>query len=32
VEHPCDANGNSLIAEGLAVRVIGLFTIDGNAE
>ena len=31
-EHPCDASGNSLIAEGLAVRVAGLFTIDGSAE
>ena len=32
VEHPCDASGNSLIAQGLAVRVVGLFTIDGSAE
>lgn len=31
VEHPCDANGNSLIAHGLTVNA-GLFTIDGSAE
>jgi hypothetical protein len=32
VEHPCDSNGNSLIANGIASRVAGLFTIDGKAE
>jgi hypothetical protein len=32
VEHPCDANGQSLIAEGIASDVAGLFTIDGNPE
>jgi arylformamidase len=32
VEHPCDANGQSLIAEGIASYVAGLFTIDGAAE
>ena len=32
VEHPCDANGQSLIAEGIASYVAGIFTIDGNAE
>ena len=32
VEHPCDTNGNSFIAEGLDVYVNGLFTIDGAAE
>jgi len=29
VEHPCDINGDSLIAQGLDVQVAGLFTIDG---
>ena len=32
VEHPCDANGQSLIAEGIASYVAGIFTIDGNPE
>jgi hypothetical protein len=32
VEHPCDANGNSFIAQGLDTYVAGLFTIDGKAE
>jgi len=32
VEHPCDANGQSFIAEGLSSYVNGLFTIDGAAE
>ena len=32
VEHPCDANGNSFIAQGLDTYVNGLFTIDGVAE
>jgi hypothetical protein len=32
VEHPCDANGLSLISHGIDVRVAGLFTIDGKAE
>jgi hypothetical protein len=32
VEHPCDANGQSLIAEGIASYVAGVFTIDGSAE
>jgi len=32
VEHPCDINGDSLIAQGLDVQVAGLFTIDGSAE
>ena len=31
VEHPCDASGNSLIAEGLTVTNSGLFTVDGTA-
>ena len=30
VEHPCDTNGNSLIAEGLTVTNSGLFTVDGS--
>jgi chaperonin cofactor prefoldin len=32
VEHQCDANGLSLISNGIASRVAGLFTIDGKAE
>jgi hypothetical protein len=32
VEHPCDSNGDSLIAQGLSGYVAGLFTIDGRAE
>jgi hypothetical protein len=32
VEHPCDANGQSLIAEGIASYAAGLFTIDGDPE
>jgi predicted phage tail protein len=32
VEHPCDTNGNSFIAQGLDAYVNGLFTIDGAAE
>jgi hypothetical protein len=32
VEHPCDANGQSLIAEGIASYVAGMFTIDGAGE
>ena len=32
VEHPCDINGQSLIAEGIASYIPGLFTIDGAAE
>jgi hypothetical protein len=32
VEHPCDANGQSLIAEGIANYVAGIFTIDGDPE
>jgi hypothetical protein len=32
VEHPCDTNGQSFIAEGIASYVAGLFTIDGSAE
>jgi hypothetical protein len=32
VEHPCDTNGNSFIAQGLDAYVSGLFTIDGRAE
>jgi hypothetical protein len=32
VEHPCDTNGQSFIAEGIASYVGGLFTIDGAAE
>ena len=32
VEHPCDTNGQSFIAEGIASYVAGLFTIDGTAE
>ena len=32
VEHPCDTNGLSFIAQGLDAYVNGLFTIDGAAE
>jgi hypothetical protein len=32
VEHPCDTDGNSFIAQGLDTYVAGLFTIDGRAE
>ena len=32
VEHPCDADGQSLIAEGIANYAAGLFTLDGYAE
>ena len=32
VEHPCDTNGRSFIAQGLNTYVDGLFTIDGAAE
>jgi hypothetical protein len=32
VEHPCDANGQSLIAEGIASYADGIFTIDGDPE
>ena len=32
VEHPCNADGQSLIAEGIASYVAGVFTIDGSAE
>jgi hypothetical protein len=32
VEHPCDTNGLSFIAQGLDAYVAGLFTIDGAAE
>jgi hypothetical protein len=32
VEHPCDTNGLSFIAQGLDTYVAGLFTIDGVAE
>jgi hypothetical protein len=32
VEHPCDTNGNSFIAQGLDAYAAGLFTIDGTAE
>ncbi len=32
VEHPCDVNGNSLIANGISSYVAGVFTIDGRAE
>ena len=31
-EHPCDSDGNSLIAHGISSYVAGLFTIDGRAE
>jgi len=32
VEHPCDSNGQSFIAQGIASYVGGLFTIDGSGE
>jgi hypothetical protein len=32
VEHPCDTNGLSFIAQGLDAYVNGLFTIDGATE
>jgi hypothetical protein len=32
VEHPCDTNGQSFIAQGIASYVSGLFTIDGSGE
>ena len=32
VEHPCDTNGQSFIAQGIASYVGGLFTIDGSGE
>jgi hypothetical protein len=32
VEHPCDINGLSFIAQGLGTYVAGLFTIDGKTE
>lgn len=32
VEHPCDTNGQSFIAEGIASYVGGLFAIDGGGE
>jgi hypothetical protein len=32
VEHPCDTNGQSFIAQGIASYVAGLFTIDGSGE
>ena len=32
VEHPCDADGQSLIAEGIASYVAGIFTVDGDPE
>ena len=32
MEHPCDPNGNSLIATGVATVVPGLFTIDTLPE
>jgi hypothetical protein len=32
VEHPCNADGQSLIAEGIASYVAGIFTIDGDPE
>ena len=32
VEHPCDTNGQSLVAEGIANHAAGLFTIDGDVE
>jgi hypothetical protein len=32
VEHPCDTNGQSLIAEGIASYADGIFTIDGDPE
>jgi hypothetical protein len=32
VEHPCDTNGQSFIAQGISSYVGGLFTIDGGGE
>ena len=32
VEHAVDQNGLSLISNGMASRVAGLFTIDGRPE
>ena len=32
VEHPCDTNGQSFIAQGIDGYVGGLFTIDGSGE
>lgn len=32
VEHPCDTNGLSFIAQGIDSYAAGLFTIDGQAE
>jgi hypothetical protein len=32
VEHPCDTNGQSFIAQGIASYVADLFTIDGSGE
>ena len=32
VEHPCDANGQSFIAQGIASYADGIFTIDGDPE
>ena len=32
VEHPCDTNGQSFIAQGIASYVGGLFTVDGSGE
>lgn len=32
VEHPCDVDGLSLIAQGIDSYAAGLFTIDGQAE
>jgi hypothetical protein len=32
VEHPCNADGQSLIAEGIASYADGIFTIDGDPE
>jgi hypothetical protein len=32
VEHPCDATGQSFIAQGIASYVAGLFTVDGALE
>jgi hypothetical protein len=32
VEHPCDTNGQSFIAQGIASYVGGIFTIDGSGE
>jgi hypothetical protein len=32
MEHPCDPNGNSLIARGVATVVPELFTVDALLE